>query len=252
MDIVIGVSHKAKPSVDPWSGVWIRLAATDIRTISKLGVLVMTLSHRGHCRIASFLIAFSATLLCSASHAANISIQFSGLDIEYDGTDITADDDLTSVAITAGGSPAGPVLTSDISIDALIPEVVGIDVAGDTVVSDPGGSLDLSFPAGDSLELELGAATVNYFDAGFVQFTFAAAIATIDSQSLPFDLTIGDPVSISFSTQVVPGTLMDNGVVITAFEATGTGEVQGALVPEPSSVALLLVCAALPITRRWF
>lgn len=200
------------------------------------------------------LLAVLVTLCCSGSAPAEmIRIQFSGLDIAYDGTDITSatsPDELSSVAISTNGALAGPVLTSDIALEAMIPDVLDIAVGGDTVTSGAGGTFNFSFPSGDSLSLTLGPANINYADAGFVQFTFGAAIAAVNSQSLPYDLLIGDPVAVSFSAQIDSDSLMDDGVNLTAFTASGTGEVRGELVPEPSTLVLLGLATLAIVARR--
>lgn len=188
-------------------------------------------------------------VLTSATFAGTIlEIQLGGVDIGYDGTDIVdadpgnADPDpLTTVTFVVDGSLVGSVLIADISLDMLLPSVLDIDKSGDTVLSASGGIFNLGLPGGDYLDLNLGEATITYVDiANTVQFAFGGSVAAIDGQSLPFGLTIGDPVSISFSTQVNPGSLSSGEVNVEGFTSSGTGEIRG-LVPEPTSLALLAI-----------
>jgi len=72
-------------------------------------------------------------------------------------------------------------------------------------------------------------------------------------QSLPIVGEFENEVAISFSSQVKSGSLKNDGTVVTGFLASGTGEVQGNLVPEPTTVALLisgLLACLLGIRRR--
>lgn len=177
----------------------------------------------------------------SAANADIIEIQFTGLNLIYDGTDITDDsagaDELTSVVITEGGVPtAGSPIGTDISIDLEIPDVPSISVLGDSVVSATGGSLSLSLPGGDFLDLDLSEVTVTYVDGGFAQFAFGGSIAAIAGQSLPEGLILGAPTSVSFSSTLDSST--DDGVSLLSFTALGSGEIEGAAIPEPGTAVL--------------
>ncbi|REK18341.1 MAG: PEP-CTERM sorting domain-containing protein [Planctomycetota bacterium] len=211
----------------------------------------MTTAQVGPCaqvsfaRIARKLLAFAAIALAvpAAARAEMLEIQLGGVDIGYDGTNIfdagAGDPDpLNSVAFLVDGVQVGSVLTSDITLDLFIPDVLDIADTGDVVVSGAGGFFDIGLPGADFLDLDLDAATITYVDLTTVQFAYAGSVAAIDGQSLPFGLEIGDPVSISFSTQIDPGTLVTAGGFVEEFTAFGTGEVRGILVPEPASVVL--------------
>lgn len=206
----------------------------------------------------------SFALLASAATpvlAATIGIQFTGMDLLYDGSTIydsgstsgglanPADaDPLTSVDFFVDGSSVGS-LSSDVSLDVFIPDVTGISAAANTVdvQTTPGnpGFFDLligtSPLASEYLLLDLEAVTITYLDVqNVVQFTFGAAITDTFAANLPFGLDMEDPVTVSFSAQIVPGTLTDNGTDVTGFEATGTGEIRGpgTVIPEPSTGVL--------------
>ena len=184
--------------------------------------------------------------------AGVVEIHFTGMNIEYDGTvdfDIStpSPDPLGSVTFYVDGVQTGSTLTSNISVDLLIPGVTGIDVGGDTVTSSTGGSLNLVLD-GSSLSLELGAVGINYTQVlpGF-ELVFGATTSSLVGQDLPFDIVLDDPVTVSFSTQIDSGSLTDNGQLLTAFTASGTGQVQGGgdsgviATPEPASIVLALM-----------
>lgn len=186
---------------------------------------------------------------CVAS-AGVIELEFTGMDIEYDGSTISAvNDDLTSVIVLEDDVvTAGSPFVADISLDLNIPGVTGIAAGGDQVVSGAGGSLTLNMPGGDFLDLELDEVTVTFAVVGSAQFSFGASIAGINGQSLPGGLVINDPLTVSFSTTL--DSLSTNGVEVLAFTASGTGEIEDRI-PEPTSAALLaMACLAARFNRR--
>lgn len=180
----------------------------------------------------------------SAVDAATISIQFQGLNIAYsnatsDIVDVGNPEPLNLVEFYVDDDVVGS-FASGVTIDLDIPGLPAIPLTGGVVNSAAGGSLYLDFGAGDFLDLELASATVAYVSAtATVNFTFGGSVASINGQSLPFGLELGDPVSMSFSTQVTSGSLVGAAGNIGSFLASGSGEVSGALVPEPSSLGLL-------------
>jgi hypothetical protein len=206
---------------------------------------------------------------CSV-RANTIEITFSGMDIVYDGNAIydagsnaggladPADADPLLVAnFSQDGSLVGSI-ASDISLDLYIPDITGIPAAANThhVLLTPGnpGFLDLligtSPLASEFLLLDLNEVSITYLDAaGTVQFTFGAAVASSASQNLPFGLVAHEPITVSFSAQIVPGTLTEAGGVVTGFLASGTGEIRG--VPEPATYCLMVAAGlALAAYRR--
>jgi hypothetical protein len=218
---------------------------------------------------AVFCFAFALLFISTASHAATLQIQFTGVDLRYDGvTDIIHDngdpalaggsdtskaDDLITMDFLVDGSGVGS-LSSDIYLDLEIPEVTDLPIGGGSITTDgsPSGVFELLMP-GVGLSLSLGEAEIGFQPilGGTINFVFGGAVASIEAQALPFGLEIGDPVSVSFSTQIVAGTLTDDGTFVTGFDSRGTGEVQGALVPEPASLSLAgLAIGLLAIRRR--
>lgn len=207
---------------------------------------------------AYFAIVLSMSLtLATLAPAATITIQFSGMNLLYDGSSIydagsmlggnlnpAEADPLTAAVFYVDGSPVGELtqLNGDsLALDAFIPDVTGIPV-GPGVYNQvtPGnpGFFDLLFGspvATEYLQLDLADVLVTYVDALTVQFTFGASVASIAGANLPFGLLIGDPVDVSFSALIAPGSVTNNGTFITGFTAAGTGEVSGPQVPEPST-----------------
>ncbi len=215
--------------------------------------LVMHLVHSGAmCALVAFSLAAPVT-------AATIEIQFTGMNLTYDGSAIYDDgsnaggladpadaDPLISVDFFINGVPAGS-LSNNISLDVFIPDVTGISSAANTVDNQttPGnpGFFDLligtSPLAAEFLVIDLEEVNISYIDVqNIVQFTFGAAVSEVFGQNLPFGLLIGDPISVSFSAQVTPGTKTTSDGFVTGFDATGTGEIRGTLIPEPASCLL--------------
>jgi hypothetical protein len=211
----------------------------------------------------SQVLALSVALLAFAmpSLAATINIQFTGMDLVYDGSAIyDAGSTSGGLANPADADPLGSVdflvdgvevgsLSNDVSLDVFIPDVTGIPVGANVVDNQitPGnpGFFDLligtSPLASEFLLLDLEEVSITYLDvANIVQFTFGAAVTDVFFENLPFNLDIEDPITVSFSAQIVAGTKTDNGTDITGFDAAGTGEITGpgTQIPEPSSCVL--------------
>lgn len=187
---------------------------------------------------------FLLTGITNVVAASTIKIQWTGLNITYDGSTLTTigaptPDPLDSVSLKIDETLAGPVLTApgdDISALLSIAVTNIPDIGGTGVFAAPG-SFDLNLNLG-GLDLTLTQASVEYLDTGLIDFVFAGAFASIDDQDLPYGLVIGQPVTFSFSTQIDAGSLTASGGFLTGFTASGTGEVQGALVPVPAAVWL--------------
>lgn len=210
-------------------------------------------------------------LVAAPAAAAAISIEFTGMDLVYDGSALydagstaggTADpaegDPLSSVEFSVDGTSVGSI-TNNVSLDVYIPGITGIPSAPGTVhnlVAPAGGRFDLlvgtSPTASEYLLIDMGEVNVTYVDvANTVQFTFGAAISDLFVQNLPFGLIIGDPITVSFSAQVMPGTRTESGGVVTGFRAGGTGQLNGPLVPEPATCMLAAFgLVALAVRRK--
>lgn len=199
--------------------------------------------------------------LSAATARAGIIIEFTGLNLVYNGSSLSdakslagglanpADaDPLASVDVFLDGTLIGS-LGNDIALDAYIPDVVNIPDGPNAVynLTTPGnpGFFDLligtSPLASQFLLLDVSAMNIAFIDvSGVAQFTFGAAVTSAGSQNLPFGLEIGDPITVSFSAQIDPGTRTSAAGFVTGFDASGTGEIGGPLIPEPASGLLLL------------
>jgi len=202
----------------------------------------------------------SLALSASTVSAESLEIQFTGLDLVYDGTDMydakTIDggdgdpadaDPLTSVLFLQDGALVGTLTAADdIFADVLIRDIPNPPVSGGAVESLGNGNafgFDL-LTSIDGWGLALNLDKFQMFFAG-PDIAFAAtgvASGTRAPQNLPFGLEIdeGDRISIIASSTSLSNVLIDipNGKVV-GFEASGTGSIRGTLVPEPSTFALL-------------
>ncbi|MHB1156663.1 MAG: PEP-CTERM sorting domain-containing protein [Phycisphaerales bacterium] len=194
-------------------------------------------------------------LWAGLAQAAMIQIQLGGVDIQYTAQtimdhspDLADPDPLTNATFLVDGAQVG-VVNTGVTLNMTIPGVMNIPVGGGTVNSAAGGTFDLSLGGGDYLSLTLEQTSVTYIPVyAQINFVFAGAAAAINGQQLPFVVSIGDPVSITFSTQVVPNTITTSGGYLTGFLAAGTGEIQG--VPEPATLGLLAVGGVALLSRR--
>lgn len=205
-------------------------------------------------------LSFSAT-----ANAAELQIQFTGLNLQYDGTDIcdatscsggsgnfAEADSLFTMNFIVDGNLVG-TLNSNIAADILIADVMNIPVAGGAVVSGGGGIFDLLMQAsGWGLALDVtNPVSITYLPGFGLTVLGSGVTNSIFFQDLPFGLEIGTPVVFSFSTQI--GQSTDNGQVLTSFVSSGTGEVKGPTVPEPASMLLFglgLMGAGMVARRR--
>jgi hypothetical protein len=193
--------------------------------------------------------AFVGCCVAASSQAANIQIDFQDLDISYSNTtgDVvsgstigTATTDTLTVANFLVDNVSVGTDVTDVTIDLFIPNVDPIlNNVTNVKFSDPGGSLVLNFGGGESVSLTLDEVTVIFQALSpTIEFVAAASVASINSQVLPFGLSLNDPVTVSFSTQVA--TLAHDGIFVGNFTAAGTGEISsGTVIPEPTSLGLL-------------
>ena len=193
-----------------------------------------------------------AMVMVSSASAAVIQIQLGGIDLSYNGTNIVDTgtiqnpDPLTNATFIVNKVPVG-VDDTGVTLDLYIPKVFNIPVVGGTVSSDIDGSLYLNLGDGKFLSLKLDSVAVTYIPlASTVYFVFAGSSASIAGQQLPYSLSLDDPVSVSFSTQV--SQLSTAGVYVSSFVSAGTGEIQG--VPEPATLSMLALGGLAMLKRK--
>ena len=188
-------------------------------------------------------------LLITPAYAGELQIQITGMDWVYDGTylydAISPDggngaplesDPLLSAAFLVNGTQVGTTLTSGIWFDSSIP-VLTVPVAGN--VSNGGGYFDLlTSNAGWGIALDIYSFSIDTAQGQSSGTMTGSLLDTyINSQNLPFGLSMGDPVVVAFSANIYTPSV-DNGDYL-SFTARGTGEITGQTVPEPISMLLL-------------
>ena len=204
--------------------------------------------------VAIALVGISSVLASARGlHADQITIQFSGLDLTYNGSTLYDTRDINGgLGIPAEATPLVTatfflnntlvgLLTSDIFIDVILP-TINIPTAGGLVNTSGSGNFDLL-----TKNQITGWGLANHIDNTFAliyvaatRTLFGSGSGTISSQDLPFGLVAEEPVTISFSLQLSDITA-SNGF-LTGFRARGTGEINSlssAAVPEPASLAML-------------
>jgi hypothetical protein len=203
--------------------------------------------------------------------AANlIEIQFTGVDLVYDGTDLydaagpagrngnpAQADPLTTMVFLQDGVPVGTTLvsTDGLFLDVLLKNVPHIPLGGMVLSGGNGNAFGFDVLIQNALGLSLNVDTCSVAWFGNRLSMAASGVATeVQSQDLPFGLSIdpGEPVSFVVSsnrlanvtTETLGGT-----EYLTGFTAPGTGSVSGTL-PEPATLALAAFGATYVLARR--
>ena len=193
--------------------------------------------------------AFVVGTALSAS-AVPVTIQMTGLDLEYGGPDGSAifdvdtgapGDQLNSLTFSKDGLfQGGYINPQDIGADLLLKGLFHILTDGTpTTVSGfaaSGSIFNLYVNNSSILQLDVTNYSVSYGPNG--PSILGNGAVNINSQNLPFGLTIGDPVTFSFSSQISTATYKTNGE-LNSFLSSGTAEIVGVAVPEPSTLILL-------------
>jgi len=198
--------------------------------------------------------------LAAQAQAASLEIKILGLDLAYDGSSIhdamsvagglgdpALADPLTSMDFLVDGVSVG-TLTTDIWADIRL-AIEEIPVGGGVVSNSIGGDFGfdlLTSPtaslSGIGLALDLDEFTVVYTTAGMLSISGGGIARGILVQNLPFGLELStfDDVSFAFSSDSM-SSVTDDGTFLTGFDASGSGNVKGVLVPEPASATMLLM-----------
>lgn len=200
-----------------------------------------------------------ALLSASAAQAGVLEIQFTGLNLQYDGTNIfdagvhnimgsgdpAEADSLTSMNFYLDGNLVG-VLNSDVYADIYIADVLNIPTTGGVVVSGGnGGNFGVDLLVVNSIPgwgLALDIDSMQFFYTGSqIAISVSGLASDLFAQVLPFDLEFDDsqPITIVMSSANLTG-VTSMGGFLTGFNAAGTGNVAGTgfLIPEPGSLAL--------------
>lgn len=190
----------------------------------------------------------TALAMPAAADAATLQIQFTGLDLVYDGHDIfdarspfgglglpAESDPLLSMEFLLDGTLVGR-LTSDIWADIAINGVGPLPVAGGMVTT--GGAMFdlLTNASGWGLGLDLPSMTLFYV-GNQLALSGAGVASDIIQQQLPFGLMVDTPVNVVFVLGALRNTTQ-NGAFLTGFTASGTGSLSAPAVPEPTTLLL--------------
>ncbi|HUU89975.1 MAG TPA: PEP-CTERM sorting domain-containing protein [Phycisphaerae bacterium] len=210
--------------------------------------------------------------------AGVIEIQFTGVDLVYDGTRIhdatslaggagnpAEADPLTSVLFLFDGTLVGR-LTDDVYLDVLIDQVEDIPAfhAGGGAPVTSGGNGDafgidlLTWGAGYGLGLNIDQVVVHYRHTTSppttpVSLAISGLVTGVSAQNLPFNLAIDTGERVTFilaSSNLSVETDIVNSLFLLGFEASGTGSLTGSGIPEPATLALLAAGGLLARRRR--
>jgi hypothetical protein len=211
----------------------------------------------------------SCCIVAAPASGSILEIQFSGMDLVYNGTDLydaggiagstgnpAQADPLLTMSFLVDGVPQGSTLTSNIAIDTVIKALSGIPAAGGSVMT--GGNantfgLDLLTKATTpAWGLALNIDKFNFFYSGNkVAIATAGQSTSVWAQSLPFGLAFdtSQPISIVLSSADLTSVTTAGGF-LTGFHAAGTGNISGVLLPEPTTMLLLALGGVAFLRRR--
>ncbi len=210
------------------------------------------------------LLAGAVGLLVAATAApAAIQISVTGFDFSYDGDAVFdqggagfngIEDELTSADFFVDGILVGSLGVADgITLNTFFSGVNDIPVGGGVVTSDVAPAFnffDLSFDNGlDFLFTDISNVQV-FYSGNEIGVTGVSSSVDIFLQDLPFGLEIdeNEPVSVSFSGLI--DNLTDDGTFVTSFDASGSAQVRGEVVPEPATLSLLGLGGIAMLRRR--
>ena len=218
-----------------------------------------------------FIISLGLGLSAMSASADTIQIQLTGFNFKYDGSNIydsanilggnvnyAEADPLATVDFSKNGLWIGRLTATDsVYGDLLIKEVKNLPVGGGIVPSNnnPAGfGIDLLQKTGSATDplLRLNIKDLQVTYSGFKFFVASGGKAdSVVFQDLPFGLQIdeNDDVTLVVSSSNLTN-VTDDATYLTGFDAFGTADINGVLVPEPSSLMALAGMAAIGLLIR--
>jgi hypothetical protein len=211
--------------------------------------------------------------LSSQAHAGSLQIQFTGLNLSYDGTNLfdsafpntvgsgdpAQSDVLTSMSFYLDGVQVGTLLSSDIFADVYLAGILNIPATGGVVNSTGnGGTFGFDLLTENNVPgwgLALNVDTMQFFYTGSkIAIAVSGLASGLFAQALPFDLQYdpSQPITIVVASAELTNVTSAGGF-LTGFNAGSTGNVAGQGVPEPGSATLLIVgsvATAISLYRR--
>jgi hypothetical protein len=207
--------------------------------------------------------AIIVALLLAASpvaSAATLEIQFTGLDLFYDGNNVF--DNGVHNTVRNGNPAQADALTSiQFFLDNSLVHTISSDVFADLYITNMGampaaGGLLTSTGNGNTFGIDLLTSNNNpgwglamnidtmqmFYTGSRIAISISGLATSIPVQILPLGLAFdpNEPLTIVMSSANLSGVTTSGGYV-TAMHAAGTGNVAGVLVPEPGSMALLAI-----------
>ncbi|MBU4270369.1 MAG: hypothetical protein KKE86_06855 [Planctomycetes bacterium] len=199
-----------------------------------------------------FAVLSAAPAITPATASVVITIDFTGLNLEFAGGKIYDADHLAGGnGLIADATKLGSInfsinyvpvlsLSGDVYADILIQGVPGIPPNG-YVVTSGGSFVDLLSPSGWLLGLDIGPMIVSYTVSPTNYVTISGIATGAITQNLPGGLIIdqGECEMVLLMGDTLSGKVF-TGELLTGFTSSGTGQIKGVLVPEPACFAVLL------------
>ena len=191
--------------------------------------------------LALTLVAVLSVGLTSGAAASELTLLFSGLDLYYDGNNISTNgaDNLATMVWAIDASPTSSWINppTNITADVFIEGVGQLVNGNNTFLPTSGPKFNLVFN-GWSLDLNWDSPVTINFENNNMTVEGSATTSSITGGNVPIDV----PVVVSFSTQIQEDQYYSRDEEtgnIRSFHSFGTGEVSGPLVTEPASLLLL-------------
>ncbi len=187
-------------------------------------------------------------------NAGRLQIQLSGMNWLYDGNALY-DAGYSNSLLQGDPAESDPLirasfkmdnilietLTSHVWFDAYLP-VGELSPSGYYTGAGTGFGFDLltrDATPGWGIALQIESYSITTASGGNMSATLTGSLlnSSILEQELPFGITLGDPVTVSFSATIFSSLI--SGGSYDSFTASGTGEITGNAVPEPATMLLV-------------